>query len=240
MVKCFVLLIMFLVLPAMAAKTPVLQREGSVEEILKLPSAHRQLSLRRLGESSFLPLKNTIRNEGVQMSLRWRALTSLAKIYGKRAMPEILWASSHLLWYMRNASLLALSHLNSERAVKLAKKLIEDPAMVVRAAAVDVFRKWGASEHRDLLWRSLYDSKNFHKGRSLWIRRRTAQVFADLAQRGDEKRLVQLLGDRDSSLHFFAVSGLERLTGRKLGSDKDSVQIKGKRWASWWQQHRLN
>ena len=224
----------------MAAKRPLQQERSGMEEVLKLPPAHRQLSLRRWGGASFASLKKIIRDENMQMSLRWRALTSLAKIHGKSSLPEVLWASTHSLWYMRNASLLALSLLDSESALQLAKKLIHDPAMVVRAAAVDVFRKWGRAEHRDLLWGSLYNPKNFHRGRSLWVRRRIAQVFTNLAQKGDEERLVQLLRDKDLSLHFLAVSGLERLTGRELGSSGDSIQIRGKRWASWWQQHRLN
>ncbi len=220
------------------AKSPRVN-ERLMIETLKLPVKHRYLALRKMENHSLPYLRRIVNNKKENMSLRWRALSSLAKIYGRKSLPDLLKASRDSQWYMRNGALVGLAHVDKDQALKLSKRLLQDDAMVVRAAAVNVLAEHGDNRHKELIWKSLNNPKNFHRGRSLWIRKNTARAFLSMAAYGDESKMVKLLGDKDKALHAVGVLGLERLAGKKLEDPYEFVMNKKKYWTKWWQDRSL-
>lgn len=161
------------------------------------------------------PLREIAFSEKYKMADRWKALTLLTHIDREKAFPLLEKALVSKEWYMRNAGLVGIEHLNPLEAKKAARKLLKDKALVVRSAAVQVLAKDFVTSDRGLLWEQLYDKKNFRKGQSLWIR---SQVLAVLALEPGSLELplfLQYVNEKDQSVQTASVVALERITKRK-------------------------
>lgn len=189
----------------------------STIEVLKLPSENRRIILHAQGDKHYQNFISVAFDESQPMNLRWSALTAAARVRGMAATDDLLKASSHKQWYMRNAALVALSEVNPTQGQMLAKKLLKDKALVVRSAAVEALRKDLSLEIRDLLWEELNQDYNFKNSRSLWIRQQIVSTLAKQPVNREAKIFIQLLSDKDPEVQLPAVRGLEKLTGIKLG-----------------------
>lgn len=193
-----------------------------VMEILNLPPENRTQAVLATTADVYKEFINVAFSEAHSMRLRWRALTLAAEARREKATPDLLKASTHKQWFMRNAALVALAEVNEKEAQKVAKKLLKDKALVVRSAAVDVLQKNARPEMRDLLWEEMNQKYNFRNNESLWIR---SQIVEALAQKPADHELRifnKLLKDKDQRVQSAAVSGMEKLTGVKLGESKTS------------------
>lgn len=123
---------------------------------------------------------------------------------------------------MRNAALVALAEVNEPEAQKLAKKLLKDKALVVRSAAVDVLQKNPRPDVRDLLWEEMSQKYNFRNKESLWIRSQIVEALAQKPSDHEMKLFTKFLNDKDARVQAASVSGMEKLTGVKLGDAKTS------------------
>ncbi|WP_295903708.1 HEAT repeat domain-containing protein [uncultured Bdellovibrio sp.] len=192
----------------------------SAVEVLKLPSENRRMVIQGQGDKYYQNFISVAFNEEQPMNIRWRALMAAAEARGEKSTPDLLKASSHKYWYMRNAALVALSEVNPSQGEKLAQKLLKDKALVVRSAAVGVLEKSSSGDVRDLLWEELNQGYNFKNAQSLWIRHQIVEVLAKKPLDRETKIFAGLLSDKDDRLHIPAIRGLEKLTGVKLGEGK--------------------
>lgn len=189
----------------------------STLEVLKLPSENRRVILHTQGHKHYQNFISVAFSESQSMTLRWRALTAVAEVRGVEATDDLLKASSHSLWYMRNAALVALNEVNPSQGQILAKKLLKDKALVVRSAAVQALEKNLSPENRDLLWDELNKEYNFKNSESLWIRQQIVGTLSKKPLDKETRIFVKLLSDKDPYVQLPAVRGLEKLTGIKLG-----------------------
>jgi HEAT repeat protein len=160
--------------------------------------------------------------EDQSMRLRWRALMMAAEGRREKSTQDLLKASTHKQWFMRNAALVALAEVNEPEAQKLAKKLLKDKALVVRSAAVDVLQKSPRPEVRDLLWEEMNQKYNFRNQESLWIRSQIVEAMAQRPADHELKLFTKFLNDKDARVQAASVGGMEKLTGVKLGDAKTS------------------
>src|SRR5262249_49810437 len=73
-----------------------------------------------------------------------------------------------------------------------------------------------------------------------------ARILADLAQPWSIPDLIEMLGDDDKDVRFFAARGLERLTREARGPDpaawrdKPRTDLEGalQEWQNWWQKNK--
>ena len=211
--------------------------EDLILEVLKLPSLNRTVVFQKWGRKGVSShLRSIAFNTKHSMPMRWRALTALAMTEDKDSLDDLIEASEQPEWFMRNGALVGLAHIDKKRSVELAVRFLkEDSAMVVRAAAADILKEHGQGHHRDLLWKSLGESKNFHRGQSLWVRQNIAQAFLRVSQKGDEPKMIQLLNDKDQQLQAIGIRGLERLNQGRLGERDDTLEEQKKLWSRWWQ-----
>lgn len=196
----------------------------------------RNLALKEIPDQQRLELLNEIAfNKGQSISMRWRALTSMGMIEGKKAQPHIEKAVRSEQWYMKNAGIVAMAHANKNSAVEWAKRLLTDRALLVRTAAVQTLKKLKATSSESDLWKSLYAKQNYKRGQSLWVRRHIVETLAEIAQPGRESNFIQVLKDPDRSLVKPAIQGLERITNKKLGESGANLMEKQRLWLQWWQ-----
>jgi len=185
---------------------------------LRFPLENRISALKEQGESGFEALKALAFDKEQVLQVRWRAVTMLARVNAIKAEEPLAEAAQSSEWFMRNASLVAMVNMKRSFAMKWAEKLLDDPALVVRTAAVQTLTEIRAVEKKDVLFQKLYSPENFHKGQSLWVRKHIAQALQAMASPGEEKQFAKLLNDKDNSLHSSAVAALNKITGQKIES----------------------
>lgn len=204
----------------------------TVEDALRLPAEDRVNLLRRIGPKSYRDLHAIAFDPSRPYDLRWRAVISMAWLGGVEAIVDLERALQDSEWYMRDAGLKGLEKINRAKASEWAKKLLGDPALVVRSAAVQVLHNLHDTTAEKLLWEKLEAPENFRGEQSLFIRRQILSTLADLAPQGSESKFAKYLSDKDKSLHMVAVEGLERASGQRKDEDpRKSLQIWRKQYA---------
>ena len=211
--------------------TKVLPKERFqlVRMALNRPHEERNRSLQKMPWAVSL-MEEIAFDQQVQITERWRSLVSLGRLEPQSKALEK--AVQHKDWFMRNAGLLALSYGPRKRALRWSRKLLDDPALVVRSAAVKVIRDLKAKEMESVLWSKLRSKENFKSGEGLWIRKNIVETLGDFSYPGQEVKFIQLLHDKDARVHGAAISALEKIT--KTPSKGGSLAQQRKAWLSWW------
>lgn len=206
----------------------------SVTEILKLAPEARHAALAQQPDSVYESLLEIANNANGSMNLRWRALTSAALLRKEKSVPDLMKASKSQEWFMRNAALVGLAEFSPSKSVEVARRLVKDPALVVRSASVDVLTKHGGQEERDLLWNELGASYNKRGGQSLWIR---SQIVTALSEKPADAELRRFSGvlqnEKEEPLQKAAIAGLQKLTGMRLGEGLTSHQRVVQLWKNY-------
>jgi HEAT repeat protein len=127
-------------------------------------------------------------------------------------------------WFLRNAAMIAISHAERPLVIKWSRILLEDPSLIVRTSAVQAIKKVKGVELQDLLWDKINSKENFHKGKSLWIRKYMADALSSFTESGEEDKFMKLLLDSDKRLHPFAIRGLTKNSGKMLAKEKNLDQ----------------
>lgn len=211
-----------------------------VMEILNLPPENRTQALLATTEDMYKEFISVAFAENQSMRLRWRALMLAAENHREKSTPDLLKASVHKQWFMRNAALVALAEVNEPEAQKLAKKLLKDKALVVRSAAVDVLQKSPRPEVRDLLWEEMNQKYNFRNQESLWIRSQIVEAMAQKPADHEMKLFTKFLNDKDTRVQAASVGGMEKLTGIKLGDAKTSSEKLVLLWQDYARKEKLS
>lgn len=207
---------------------------------LRLPYPNRLDALKKQGDNAFWALKKLAFDERQSLNVRWRAITVIARFPHKDALIVLEAALIHKKWFMRNAAILAMVNRNRSKALDWSQKLLSDKALVVRTAAVQTIHRLEGRETETLLWRKLYSRENFIKNKSLWIRKYIVSALASFAIKGREGKFIHILRDSDKRLYKYAVLGLEKITGVKLGKSAASIKSKRQHWLRWWKENKEN
>ena len=166
--------------------------------------------------------------------LRWAAIQKLARIDFNKNRSFLVQLTDHSEWFVRNAALLAIGQCSDrDLRMNIAKKLLKDPALVVRSAAVDELRALRDERSWKDLLEAFYSPENIHKGQSLWIRPQIASALVGIAKPGHEAVFLEILQDRDDRVRAAAIRGLERLTSNSFGPYGDLETAK--KWIAWGQ-----
>ena len=205
---------------------------NQVEMSLSLPLKNRQKILLDLGAHSYVELQKIAKNNNKDLNLRWRAITTLGMMYPKSALPLLEKFLSSKKWFLRNASLLALSHGNRSRLKHWLNRSLKDKSLIVRTTAVQIIERLRLREFKSKLWQGLYQRGNFYKKESLWIRKYMARALSKMATSDYLPKFARLINDKDHRLHPYTIRSLETLTQIKFPEEKSFVD-KTKRWRKW-------
>lgn len=186
----------------------------SVSDILKLP-ANQQDQIKVDIKSSMLFWQLAL-DENKEMNQRWRALVLAVKANPDAKM--IHKAVTHKDWFIRNALLAAMEKYQVKNTVEVARALLQDKALVVRSAAVEVLASFKDASTRMALFSEMQSSRNYIRGQSLWIRPQIAKILSISPQKDEIKIFADMLHDSDPSVVTSAMSALEVYTGEKTKS----------------------
>ncbi len=162
---------------------------------------------------TYKELKVKAFSETQEMSVRWNSLMEMTKMKKNESVIDLKKAINSNTWYMRNAGLIALESINPDMAFEVAKKQLEDPALVVRSAAVDVLakNKKKTAEVRELLWKEVHAKKNKVKSKSLWIRPQISQYLAVNPLPEEREKFLALAEEKDEEIRIIAEKALHKL-----------------------------
>ncbi len=205
-----------------------------VEMALTLPLKNRNEVLSNLGKGSFNELKAIASDKKKDMNLRWRAIVSLGMLYPLDAKSDLgTWVHSKK-WFVRNASVIALSHGDHNFLISKLKVLINDPSLVVRTSVVQVIDKLKLTSLKPILWKKLYAKENYRKNESLWIRKHIVRALSHMAHKREAQKFIRVLTDKDESLLPYALKALNRAVSRRVALKKDPVHLQKQKWQEWW------
>lgn len=160
-------------------------------------------------------------NNKLGMNSRWSALIKAAQYANAdQQFDQIRKFSSNKDWYMRNASLVALHKVNAVLAMTEAKKLLQDKALVVRSAAVEILATNLNDENKTILVQELGKHYNFNKKSSLWIRKQIVEKLALSAGVNDRHFFVKNLFDSDKEIAHLSAKTLSKITGLHVEGSK--------------------
>lgn len=202
----------------------------SFESGLQLPIESRVQVFRQNASKGFVFLSKTAFDSGESLTTRWRALTTMGRLNAQAFRKEIDRALKSPEWFMRNAALIALLSDERDRAVEQSMRLLGDPALIVRTQAVRNLIALNANEAEAKLWAEIHNRRNFKGRESLWIRAHLAEALSRLARPGQAKAFQALLLEEDWRLHPWAIRGLEKSTGWKLGAANESTEVRRQQW----------
>lgn len=146
------------------------------------------------------------------LEVRWRAVTVLGRVHAKNSQSMLEKALHSREWFMRNAALVVLPYGDRKWARSWAEKLLSDPALVVRTAAVQALRQLHATESRMLLWKKLNDRENFHRGQPLWVRRHIIETLEQFSNSEDENRFKLAINDQDAEVRVVAQRAFQKIS----------------------------
>lgn len=172
-------------------------------------------------------------DSNLTVKTRWRALMSLAISQEERSLVYLENAVKSKDWFMRDAGLIAMGQIAPQRALYWARRLIHDPALVVRTTAVLIFKEKGQIDDVGLLWKELNNTINFKKGQSLWIRHHIVTALAHLSSPVDVPKFIPLLDDSDHRVRNASIIALETLTGQKPRYKSQDITQKVAHWKNY-------
>lgn len=200
--KLLFFLVMFQVTLAFAIPNPI--------DILEMPSQNRaevfQQVSSKLNWQDFLKIVN---DDQQPMKIRWRAMMALTQLDKKNAENELPRFIQSKTWYIRNAAMIAMNEISKEKAALMAEKLLHDPALVVRSAAVDLLKNNLNQQRRDLLWDEFHQARNVHGKSNLWIRSQILEVLAEKPLVHEKKLFETLISQKDAQIAEVAKNALE-------------------------------
>ncbi len=205
-----------------------------VKDLLQFSNAEVESLNGKISKDVIPGLKQWAFNKDKELSMRWRALVLAAKIGGESVKMDIDLASRSSEWYMRSAAISAAQFISEHDSIFIARRLIKDKALVVRSAAVDIIGSSQDPKDREILWKVIDDSQNKRKGQSLWVRSQSLKYLILNPQRKEIPNLIKLLKENDIELQNIALSGLEKVSDFKFGSDEENHNDKRQRWLNWW------
>lgn len=231
-------LLVFFMLQAKAAVPNIHDRITPTELLLMSEPNRIQIAKERAQELYPEFIKIAFASER-NIQTRWSALLTAVQIYPNGAGADIQRALKHQDWFMRNAGLLSLKIINPKSAEKAALELLNDKALVVRSAAVNVLSNSTTPETRTALWNELKASHNFWKGQSLWIRQEILEKLSANPEKQDYHAFSEMLKDSDQNLPATAISALEKITHKTLGRSSAALAEKKKLWLHYTKEHAL-
>ena len=199
--------------------------KAEVIMVLRLPVELRIPKIEKMGQKAFDGMVQIAFDSKEVLENRWRAITTLGRVFPRPSQPHLEKALQSKEWFMRNSAALVLRYGQRDWAVKWARVLMHDQALVVRTAAVDTLRVMRVSDAVPLLWEKIYSNENYKGGQSLWIRRQIAEALVDLDQ-SEVENFYRLLSDKDRSVQLVAMTGLQKITKHKFTTHEE--------WNQWW------
>lgn len=205
----------------------------STDELLSMPADNRRLIAKSRGAEFVSELETRAFDQEESFGVRWKAFILAAQIRAGKSESLLKKGFKSKEWFMRNAALVAATDVNPRKAKEMAVDLLNDKALVVRSAAVSVLSAKLDDDGREALWEQLENKNNYRKKQGLFIRSQILQILAKDPLKKELPLFVRHLKSNDERMHPAAIVALEKVTSKKIGSSKDSLNQKRSLWVKW-------
>ncbi len=156
-------------------------------------------------------LPEALENIHARFDVRWQGFLKWAEAKRDPATLEAL-ATRHGDWLIRNAALVVTQSRSFEKGRALATRMLDDKALIVRMAAVEVLKEsLNDQSVRDTLWDALYAKVNYHKGQSLPIRPMILEMLGQTANSKERERFKILAEESDKNIKILASSAMQKI-----------------------------
>lgn len=164
---------------------------------------------------------------------RWVLIRTLGRNPSDEARVALVDLVGHTSALTRMAAVQALADRNDHTLAGTIAARLEDPAILVRAAACDALGRLRDPGTLPDLARALADPSNHYRGQSLWVRPRFAEALGLIGTEAAVAPLARALDDRDPAVVQAALGGLERVAGFSYAEGRtEAEQIEAwRRWA---------
>ena len=127
---------------------------------LRLPNENRIAALKDQGAGAIENLKSLAANPKETLNNRWKAITAIGQIDATKNLPFLEKFLTAREWFLRSAALHAIKFGPRSEVLKWSKKLLDDPALIVRSSAVQTIDYINGKELKAALWERLYSANN--------------------------------------------------------------------------------
>ena len=210
---------------------------GLTEDVVEaanrdLPEAQRRAAWDRIQAAADVP---TLQRIGADLDRpvqeRWVAIRALGPIQTLEAQQALTaFMSSKDVW-ARIAAIGAIGERGDRRLAGRVAAKLEDPAIMVRAAAAEALGKLKDPSVLPDLERALKDPTGWYRGTSLWVRRKYVEAMAELG-RDAAPYLARALDDADPVVVEAARAGLEKIAGFNFRQGR-TVEQEREAWRRW-------
>lgn len=183
-----------------AAPQPSITSSFEKKEFLRALQEDRLADVKKMGPVGYKQLRKMMLSDNEPMERRWQAILAMAKIGREDSRLDLEQNLKSPTWFVRSASLLGLSLINSDLGEQKAKELIsKDRALLVRASALQVLSQ-SKKIDRIFLWKQLHNPINFHQGRSLSLRSSILKLLAQNPNKTEKEKFSFLLKEHDPEI----------------------------------------
>jgi hypothetical protein len=186
-------------------------------------------------------LESYLHNEKGEINKRWIAAMTMARVGGDTVSDKFIKALESPNFMVRMAAIKGIEVIgtqkpNVSKLLPYLNKSLNDPAMVVRTAAVDALGKIGERQSLSLLIRELNNQRNFYRGKSLWVREHLIDSIARIGGNESVPALVSCLREDESLIVQKVLQALNPMMdpaaasnlGKEFNTTKNS-------WLAWQQ-----
>jgi HEAT repeat protein len=179
------------------------------------------------------PLIELARSVDADPRQRWVAIRLLGKANSALAVECLDQLLKDEAPSIRTATVMALADTHRADVAERVAGLLEDPAIIVRAAAADALGSLRESRSVPYLLQALEHPSNNYRGSSLWVRRHYVEALGSIADKSANRVLVRLLDDPDEVVRAASLTALEKVNGFSW-ADGRSVEEQKQAWRRWW------
>ena len=115
------------------------------------------------------PLLHFAHQKGSTPSDRYLALMEASRLGGQPIQKQIQSFLNDPSWELRTGALRSLAAIHAKESGPQSLRLLKDPALVVRLAAVDAVLELQPEGTVAALIEALEDQSNYHRGNPLWV-----------------------------------------------------------------------
>jgi len=166
----------------------------------------------QVNDLNFTSQMSRAQNSSLPMTQRWDAVIKATELVNAEQMKDLLNLSRSRDWFVRNALLVGLDKTGNDLVYEKAAALMNDKALVVRSAAVDVLSRLNSRKNRELLAREMTKNYNFVGQKSLWIRSQIMKGLVKNPQSFEKEFFSKMLFDQDTEIANMSTQALEKIT----------------------------
>lgn len=177
-------------------------------------------------------------SKDASLGQRWQAIQEMGATRSEASQKDLVRALKANEWYVRNAALIAIQSHSPKFVRQWSEKLLFDKALVVRTQAIKNLLELESLSSAPEIVKALNHSMNFRGKHSLWIRPYLAKALALYPPKNWKVVYQKMLFDKDLKVQSWAIVGLEKKSGLRLGRSDDSLEQKRQKWVSFFKVRR--